>query len=53
MNENLILEFDELIRSIEISKNDAFSFLLGAGASIYRVFNLQASVFGNGKEIFI
>lgn len=34
MNENLILEFDELIRSIEISKNDAFSFLLGAGASI-------------------
>lgn len=29
-----ILELDQFIRSVEISKNDAFSALLGAGASI-------------------
>lgn len=31
---NLILEQDQFIRSVEISKNDFFSVLLGAGASI-------------------
>ncbi len=31
---NLILEQDQFIRSVEISKNDVFSVLLGAGASI-------------------
>lgn len=30
----MILEYDQFIRSIEISKNDAFSVFLGAGASI-------------------
>ncbi len=31
---NIILEQDQFIRSFEISKNDVFSILLGAGASI-------------------
>lgn len=31
---NPILEFDEFLRSVEISKNDTFSFFIGAGASI-------------------
>lgn len=31
---NLILEQDQFIRSVEISKNDVFAVLLGAGASI-------------------
>ncbi|WP_426482199.1 hypothetical protein [Chryseobacterium sp. R2ACT005] len=32
--DNLTLEFDQFLRSVEISKNDAFTFLLGAGASV-------------------
>lgn len=31
---NYILELDQFIRSVEISKNDTFSVLLGAGASV-------------------
>lgn len=34
MSETLVLEFDELIRSVKISKNETFTILLGAGASI-------------------
>ncbi len=29
-----MLEYDQFLRSVEISKNDTFSFLLGAGASV-------------------
>jgi hypothetical protein len=34
MQDNLILNFDEFLRSIEIKKGETFSLLLGAGASI-------------------
>src|SRR4051794_22028553 len=32
--QNLKLEFDQFVRSVEISKSDVFTALLGAGASI-------------------
>lgn len=32
--QNLILEFDQFVRSVEISKSDVFTTLLGAGASV-------------------
>lgn len=34
MNNDYILELDEFLRSVEISKSDLFCFLLGAGASV-------------------
>ena len=34
MDETLNLEFDQFLRSIEISKNDTFAVLIDAGASI-------------------
>jgi hypothetical protein len=32
--QNIVLEFDQFVRSVEISKSDVFTTFLGAGASV-------------------